>query len=559
MSHHRPFHDWFGTALPILAALVFLAACNGGGGGGEDTGIDDGTDPDADAGGDEGGDPGLDPDGQEDAAPDPDAETDADADAEPDLPPPWTGVCNDDGACSGTETCAACPDECGSCDVETYTSQRAKYVDGACEFMGDGLTDTCAGSDGSAGRFNELQTALESLVEGDTLYVHPGDYYREPDPRPRDSGGIYTLEASGTADRPVIVTAADRADPPTIHSCSPSEPTRCFGPAFAAFGDHVILDHLRIRGRIQIWGGAHKTMQYLECTHGWGACGDGNWSCLRIESCESCTAHHNYVHDVSGAGMCEACLPGDECGDFEDRGAGLKEFSSNNAVWEFNTVIDPPRWCYDLHRNSNDVTIRFNLFEGGGGTPIHIDRTRNVNIYGNVIVTEGEADAVENGCIDAAMQNEASPGDHFNDIHHNTCAKAHWGITVGDDTPSSVHDNILLGLAQGRDHPRNINLPGEGHSADHNAYDADAAYHAVALYDGTEQYDSLSDWQAGTGNDAASIEGPGGACELVDPPGAGPDWDFDLHVTAGACLTLSGTGGEVGAYGLTSCVGHLCP
>src|SRR5262245_12599055 len=83
--------------------------------------------------------------------------------------------CNADGACAWPETCGTCPMECGSCDVTARTNQRAKYVDRACAEHGDGLADSCAAGPGQAGRFNDLQLAIESLVAGDTLYIHPGD------------------------------------------------------------------------------------------------------------------------------------------------------------------------------------------------------------------------------------------------------------------------------------------------------------------------------------------------------------------------------------------------
>ena len=52
--------------------------------------------------------------------------------------------CNADGACAWPETCGTCPAECGSCDVTARTAQSAKYIDGACEHHGDGLSDSCA-------------------------------------------------------------------------------------------------------------------------------------------------------------------------------------------------------------------------------------------------------------------------------------------------------------------------------------------------------------------------------------------------------------------------------
>lgn len=190
----------------------------------------------------------------------------------------------------------------------------------------------------------------------------------------RDSGGIFTVENPGAVDRPIVITARFRDDAPTIHSCDPTDLARCPMPALAVYGDHVIVDHLAIRGRVQVWGATESTLQYLDCTHGWGACGDGNWSCLRIEGCVGCTAHHNYVHDVSGAGAGEAC-PAGMTSDLSDRGAGLKEFQSVDTIWEFNTVERVPQWSYDLHRNSVNTTVRFNDFPAFPINAINVDRS----------------------------------------------------------------------------------------------------------------------------------------------------------------------------------------
>ena len=122
--------------------------------------------------------------------------------------------------------------------------------------------------------------------------------YREVEER-RDSGANFRVDASGTAEQPIVITAADRDARPTIHSCDPADPAHCPMPAMGVYGSHVIVDHLAIRGRIQVWGATSSVIQHLECTHGWGACGDGNWSCLRIESCTGCQARFNLVHVLS--------------------------------------------------------------------------------------------------------------------------------------------------------------------------------------------------------------------------------------------------------------------
>lgn len=460
-----------------------------------------------------------------------------------------TSACDGNGTCDGTETCASCAADCGTCEIEDLPSQRARYVDESCANMGDGLSDECASAPGGAGRFNELQAALDGLEAGDTLYVHPGDYWR--DVTGRDSGGVFVMASSGTAERPIVITARFRDQPPTVHSCDPSDPTRCPMPALTINGDHAIVDHLAIRGRLQLWGATASTIQYVECTHGWGACGDGNWACLRIESCESCTAHHNWVHDVSGAGSGEACLEGTS--DFPDRGAGLKEFQSQDTIWELNTVEGTPRWSYDLHRNSENTTLRFNRFIADSAAAIHVDRARNVFVYGNEVVTFDESPDV--ACVDVVGRNERVQTEpHVVEVHHNTCYGVNTGIEVGGDLPARVHDNIVADLRAGSEDPRNVVVQSGESELSNNAYDAAGNYRRQTYEPDTWSAD-LASWQADNGWDAMSIDAP---CELTAPPtdrGAA----YDLRVAGGACATLARDGGEVGAFGITSCVGHLCP
>jgi hypothetical protein len=466
--------------------------------------------------------------------------------------PAATSICNGDGTCDRGETCGSCASDCGSCDVAELTGRRDKFVDEGCEHMGDGLSDECAASTGAPGRFNELQTALESLEAGDTLHLHPGDYFR--DVEGRDSGGIYTMEASGTAERPIVITAADRSTMPTIHSCDPSEPSHCPMPALAVYGDHAIVDHLAIRGRVQVWGATASVMQYLECTHGWGACGDGNWSCLRIESCTDCIAHHNYVHDIAGDGFGGACPPGVST-DFPDRGAGLKEFQSEGTIWEFNTVTRAPRWAYDLHRNSENTTLRFNDFAAFPGDAIRIHRTRNVFLYGNVMVAR---DAEPGTCINVWGRNERVEAEpHVAEVHHNTCVGANTGISVQGEVPSLVHDNVVQGLRSGAEDPRNVVVASDASELSNNAYDSAGNYRRITYEDSTWS-ESLAEWQSREGWDAESVETEGGSCAFTMPP-SGDGEPYDVRASGGVCATLARDGGEVGAFGVTDCVGHRCP
>ena len=235
----------------------------------------------------------------------------------------------------------------------------------------------------------------------------------------------------------------------------------------------------------------------------------------------------------------------------EDRGAGLKEFTSDGTIWEFHTVQDVPYWAYDLHRHSVRSIVRFNRFEiEPTAIGVRIERTAFFEAYGNVIVNPG-APGPGAGCIHLTGRDERlAPGAPSRmDAHHNTCVGVQDAITFSPDLTGRIENNVGSGLVAGGESPKNLALaPGGASFSDYNAFDANADYR-TQVYNGSV-YATLADWQAATGYDTYSRAAAGGVCTL-DPA--------TLAATDGTCTTMSSTGGAVGAFGLTSCVGHACP
>lgn len=478
-----------------------------------------------------------------DSSSDPSTDDGSTSDTGDDPPPGPLGICDDDGVCSFPETCSTCPDECGSCEVADLPNQRAKYVDQACDQPGDGLVDSCAAAPGAPGRFDDLQVGLDSLEPGDTLFVHPGDYWRQ--------GDSYRIAGLGTEAAPIVITAANPDAPPVIHSWDPAAPNDNASSHTAIGGAEqdiswIIVDNLVINGLIRLHGD-HTRIQNVECYHGWEVC-DGNWSCIRLEGSTDGVAHHNYVHDVfDTTGHCS-----DDPGDSPPRESGLKEFDGVRTIWEFNTIVDTARGGYDLHRSSVDSIARFNLFRNAGpGSSIRMNRTGNQTAYGNVVLGGGT-------CIDFVAED---PGDGFtNVIDHNTCLFTSAGVYFNGFAPATVTHNVFVGI--GPADADNVMLaaapPEDGvpHLVDHNAYDASSEW-TQQMYE-YPYWDSLTQWQADTQYDAHSIAASGGACNFTDVPTDANDGDFDLSVTTGSCIDLAADGGAVGACAVTSCVGHDC-
>jgi hypothetical protein len=460
--------------------------------------------------------------------------------------------------CRWPETANTCPSDCGSYALSAYTGQRAKYIDPSCTHAGNGLADHCASGAGQPGRFNELQAALNSLVGGDTLYLHPGNYWRWVEgTRITDPGGIYVKDTvtgseAPTANRPIVITAANPSQPPVLHSYNPAgapgaDRSRA-QPALSVYANHTIVDGLHVVGRLQMWGVQGGRIQNNRVRFGWGIC-DGNWAAIRVDASQDVVVHHNLVEDVTDDSMCAG---------YDDRPSGLKEFSGTRLVWEFNTVRNVSRWAFDLHRSSTDATVRFNLLQGAR-TAAKVGRTVNSDVYGNLLlaseacVTVGEIQPAlaqtdriyNNTCLFAAS------GFHFQfsgDVYlPRHSGVVHSNIVQRTSTTAGLYDRFSLGVPSG-----------STRSVDHNAWDSNGAFCHHYYNDASPCLRDFAAWQSSTGWDAHSIAAPGGACTFVDEPSSMSDTAFDLRVNSANCSSRGLNGRQLGAYGLTDCVGQAC-
>jgi hypothetical protein len=465
-------------------------------------------------------------------------------------------ACVADNACRWPETANTCPQDCGNYAVSAYTGQRAKYVDPACTHAGNGLADQCATGAGQPGRFNELQAALNTLVGGDTLYLHPGNYWRPVTTGIHDWRGIYQKDAvtTGTlptAERPIVITARDSSRRPVLHSYNPqfapgTERSNAL-PALSVMSAHTVIDGLDVVGRVQLWGVTGGRIQNLDVRYGWGLC-DGNWSAIRVEHSQDVVVHHNLVRDVTDDTMCAG---------YDDRPSGLKEFSSQRVIWEFNTVRNARRWAFDLHRSSTDATVRFNLLQNAA-TALKVGRTINSDVYGNVMLASEMCVSV--GEIEPAVT-------QTDRVYNNTCVFANEGYVFQYSDPMYyarhnvlLENNVMSRIAANGGHARfNLGLHRGGpRSVSRNAWDSNGLYCEAIYDDDLPCLSTLGAWQQSTGWDAQGLAGPGGACSFADAPSSLTDSSFDLRVSSANCATQGSNGRELGAYGLANCVGRDC-
>lgn len=476
------------------------------------------------------------------------------------------------------------------------------YVKGDCANNGTGAAANCAVSAGAAGAFNSianLQTGWNaSCAAGDTVYIRAYDDNTTEHQATSNGddfrwhGGL-RVPCSGTAVSVITITnypgeIGRIANGPagcssaTCDNATISTAEQSYIRIGSTDGLYGTSGRLVVRGMI----GAHGTSTSsraagivivgLEATQGFDD--DGNWSPIRLENLDGAWVHHNNIHDVimtsDGLAQCPGSYP-DHCN--ASSGGCIKLFTAVDSIIEFNTckdacdlsncggrglvasqaggIDDKADSVRNLHRYNYiedvNVCVRIQNQASGGGIPFA--SATGTQIYGNVCVRVG---TVTDGAGHGAIVTEAGPITDLL-VHHNTFDN--FGLVLfGKSTITAGgltwRDNITGNITGGDPANRNIYDDGSAFalsvfsaSSDYNAYDSDADYQV----DSTST--SIGLWRTASGIDANSTE-------AVTPCGgfiAGSDSNFHIDVGSG-CLTGSSTGNQQGAYGVTSCVGHLC-
>jgi len=235
----------------------------------------------------------------------------------------------------------------------------------------------------------------------------------------------------------------------------------------------------------------------------------------------------------------------------------VKIFCVKDSLFEFNTldasdgVGDGPRHGFDDKDTALNNTYRYNHIAAGAREGIRLGHqrtcgpvSRDVFVYGNLFENSGFR-----GLRDTV--NVQLYGNTFSNTP---------GINIGAGCDGDgllgvvVRDNLLDAVLSTE--PGRLNwLVAYGNwdellgnwVVDHNVYDPAGKFRSKAFGPGDTTHPELADWQAAGSGDQNSIEA---VCEFA---GTG-----DFNVVGGTCLTASSSGGQVGAYGLTSCVGHDC-
>jgi len=427
------------------------------------------------------------------------------------------------------------------------------YIDQSCSVAGDGATDQCATTVGATGAFKGVQPCFDVVTAGETCFIKNGTYVTtNPGTAPRFNGG-FVLKQSGTLGNPITIKNYPGHSPFLANCTAAVSTTRCTHPTITTpYGNYIVIDGLRVQGGISIFGGNGRAnpsfgnvIKNSEITVGWGGVGDGNWSALFLSDQTGFLVQGNYIHDIEVASD----------GGQQSSGGCIKMYHHTDSIIEYNTCKDvriPETQAGGIDDKAQAVRNihRFNYIENVNvGIRINNQyQSSGVKIYGNVLLPYRAG---------IRLLTRINGIDVFN----NTIYGGAKGTTQSydPDAPDSIinarlYNNIINNVTE-----MNIEWYSNPAESNYNTFTANKPYR-IAFAAGSSagaNYFSLADYQAAKGFDAQSTET---ACDFVNSA------QKDFHLTAtSSCKGLGRVGGvatgnqiDLGAYGVTSCVGHTC-
>lgn len=461
------------------------------------------------------------------------------------------------------------------------------YVNNSCPNNGTGLVDSCAGSPGGAGRYNDLQSALTAAVAGDIIIVAAGsgDYVTTTGSGYSSPAG-FQFANSGTVGNPITLRNKT-GERPVLRACTSGSTTvaACDRATITAFGQSYISITsancptngpvgemgLNIYGLVIFYDDSAtevamshgNTMTCTEVQRGYSTSGDGNWSTLWLQGQYAFTGRWNYFHDVTVLTLTGAAG--------QSSRAGLKLFQSSNSTFSDNTIenvieeggefgvgIDCKADCvsWTMERNNvKNVNIGFRLENQETLTgPYNTNGATGTILRYNVFIGQSGSNRpafrLEDGKITDIL------------VYNNTWTSFTGGLIEDNHSSANICQNITW-YNNATHNLSNYNI-GTGDGSGTSCTLALSNYNAFTTGPGTDlrytntNYAALANWQAGTGFDANSIAQADASFLFTSST------DFTLQ--GGSPLKNAGkTGGtgagatvDIGAYATTTCVGHLC-
>jgi hypothetical protein len=422
-----------------------------------------------------------------------------------------------------------------------------RYVDGDCAIEGNGLGDGCATSAGGVGAHRDPQACLTSAVAGDVCLVKNGTYTTTNNGGDPSENGGYHFDHSGTVDAPITLRNYP-GHAPLLQNCPSEQTSYCVRPTLTAFNrEYVVIEGLRIRGGIWINGASSAVgagsrgivLRRLEMTQGWGEIDDGNWAPIFLHNVAGARVDHNDIHDISvssGGGQ-------------QSSGTCIKLYQNTDSVIESNTcrsvnIPESQAGGIDDKAQATRNILRYNWIENVN-ICVRINnqlQSTQDQVYGNVCIGRGDA-----GRAAVRLITNVDRIDVFNNTFYGFAEALQIMSEGGPITDVRYYGNISAANTE-----KNLEGYQPGLSlSNYNAWQSGRSF----LYGGATRT-SLAAFRTATSLDAQSIEGD---CRFVAPGS-----DFHLKPES-PCIGASRTGGtaagtsvDIGAYGVTSCVGHAC-
>lgn len=406
--------------------------------------------------------------------------------------------------------------------------------------------DLVVAQDGS-GAYTDLQACLNAARAGDNCLVKNGTYEtHNMAGDPSETGG-YAIPNSGTASAPITVKNYP-GHSPLIQNCASSATSysQCANPTFTANGrSYVVIEGLRIRGGIWIYGPGMTNhargivIRNNDISQGWGEVGDGNWAAIFLQDQTGALVTGNTIHDVnvlSGGGQ-------------QSSGSCVKLYQNTDSIVEYNTckrtrINESQAGGIDDKAEAVRNIHRFNWIED---VPMCVRinnqlQSSGVRIYGNVCIRAGNP-ATTNTCFRLIVNVNGI------DINNNTCDGFNVGFEImsegGPVVNSRLYNNIFSRV--GSNNVEAYQAPG---MMDYNAYTP------------TGRFLITSQWSMSTpeliANTSYDDHSRGIACGFVAI-------GTDFRLSTSTCIGQGRTGGtasgsvvDLGAYGVTTCVGATC-
>jgi hypothetical protein len=332
---------------------------------------------------------------------------------------------------------------------------------------------------------------------------------------------------------------------PTVYKAAPGHAPKFVGqPVFGAGGScqYIRIEGLHVDGGFTLWGPGVSNITVTGNEFEGGYDCDGNWAPVRLERVNNIQFERNYVHNLKTNGC-------------SNQGVGsynlLQMFCVSDSVIERNTIKNDGANVLDKGIYGKDspinLKIRYNHLIGANieaANQNNCGQGRNVEIYGNVL---------EGSEILASVR-----VDDVN-IHHNTLVGGNMLFESNPSDPgwrnSIVRNNLIHNTSQNWRMSANHWSQAGGYNINNNVYDPNGSYRSNAFGSGDTTHSSLASWQSALqGRGCSGCESR--SSELICSFTNGSDTNY--HLKSGACMTAASDGREVGAYGVTNCVGHLC-